>query len=185
MRYEVELKFRVDDCERLTSQFLELGAIVGEPLLQVDRYFNSRVNDFRTTGEALRIRTGGAVPELTYKGPVLDTATKLRREIEVPLAPGTSGIDALTQLLGCLGFEPWREVRKRRMPWSLDWNGSHYDLAIDDVEPLGTFLEIERIAEDDDRDAARTAVLGLAARLNLRDPEPRAYLQLLIEQDAR
>jgi len=55
-------------------------------------------------------------------------------------------------------------------------------LAVDAVEGLGTFLEIESMAQGSDRDAARDAILQLAEKLGLKNPERRSYLQLLIDK---
>ena len=62
------------------------------------------------------------------------------------------------------------------------WEGRHLELAVDAVDGLGTFLEIESMAHDSDRDAARDAILRLAENLGLKNPERRSYLQLLIQQ---
>ncbi len=48
------------------------------------------------------------------------------------------------------------------------------------MEGLGLFLEIETLAEADDRTAAESKLLALAKQLNLTTPEPRSYLELLL-----
>ena len=57
MPIEVELKFPLPDPQFLESQLLELQAVQAETLEQIDCYFNHPSRDFRTTGEAFRVRS--------------------------------------------------------------------------------------------------------------------------------
>ncbi len=59
------------------------------------------------------------------------------------------------------------------------------ELAVDSIDELGSFLEIEAIAEENERDAARDTILRLAERLGLKNAERRSYLALMLEYDAR
>ncbi|TXT20197.1 MAG: hypothetical protein FD138_4248, partial [Planctomycetota bacterium] len=51
------------------------------------------------------------------------------------------------------------------------------------VRDLGWFAELEIIAEDSDRDAARECLFALSQELNLGKSERRSYLRLLLEKD--
>jgi adenylate cyclase class 2 len=183
MTYEVELKFPLVDTHAVLATLTELGAATAPPIEQVDRYFNHPGRDFKVSNEAFRIRSVGDWNCLTYKGPVIDAATKTRREIEIAFAEGPLASTQMIELLTALGFRPVREVRKTRTPWSLQWNGRTFDVALDVVPRVGTFLEIELIADEETRHAARDAILALAARLNLSQPEPRSYLELVLAAD--
>lgn len=184
MFYEVELKFRLENDERIQSELANLGAVHESPIEQVDYYFNHPQRDFRVTDEAFRIRSVGTQNCVTYKGPVVDPSTKMRHEIEVGIAEGADAAGQMTGLLQQLGFRSVREVRKLRTPGHLFWNGQQYELAIDVVPSVGTFLEIELVVDEAHRDAARDAILALASRLQLTQPERRSYLELVIAQDA-
>lgn len=184
MPVEVELKFLLTDASALEFQLQKLGAVRGETTEQIDWYFNHPSRDFRTTGEVFRVRSSAREQFLTYKGPLLDTATRMRREIEVPLqCPADSEADLLT-LLEQLGFRRVRCVRKLRTSWDLTRQGAPFTLAVDKVAPLGTYLEIEQVVEDAERETARNAVLALAMELKLTTAERRSYLQMLLEHDA-
>ena len=87
MRYEVEQKFPVADMRAIREGLAALGAEVAAPQEEVDLYFAHPVRDFAATDEALRLRQKGPQNRITYKGPKIDTTTKTRREIELPLAP--------------------------------------------------------------------------------------------------
>jgi adenylate cyclase class 2 len=182
-RYEVELKFRVTDPDRLMARLEELGATWGPPVPQSDRYFAHPSRDFAATDEALRLRTIGDQTELTYKGPVIDKQTKTRREIEVPLAPGVEPAVRMVDALVSLGFRPVREVAKTRRSGNLTWQARPVQCTWDDVPPLGTYLELEVVTDDAGRAAARDLILDLAAALGLSAPERRSYLELLLASD--
>ena len=180
--YEIELKFPLADVGPVVKQIADWGAIPGSEQVQVDLYFNHPARDFVQTHEAFRLRRIGEENRLTYKGPVLDKQTKMRREIEFPLAPGDAASDQCREMLILLGFRPVREVHKRRIPFHYEEGGREFEFAIDRVEHLGSFIEIETLAEETDRTTARDAILSLASRLELSNPQPRSYLSLLIER---
>jgi adenylate cyclase class 2 len=180
MKIEVEHKYRVADAEALNAKLAALNASVDQPQLQVDAYFAHPARDFAQTDEALRIRRVGQQNYVTYKGPKLDAATKTRREIELPLPPGDFGAAAFAELLTSLGFRPVREVRKLRRRVEIAWEGHHVDAAMDEVEGLGSFIELELAVDESDVPAAKACLASLAQRLELRDGERRSYLELLL-----
>ena len=183
MPYEVELKFPLDDAERLSALLTDLQAERGSPIEQVDRYFNHPSRDFAQTDEALRIRTMNDRSLLTYKGPLLDAETKTRLEIELPFGVDAADASQLAELLRNLGFHEVRAVHKTRTPYRLRWEERDLELALDDVPGLGLFVEIETLAEEPDLDAARQSILRFAAKLGLENSQRKSYLQLLLERD--
>lgn len=187
--YEVEVKFSVADPAALRRRLADLPARAGVPREQADRYYAHPCRDFAVTDEALRIRRDGERVAVTWKGPRIDTTTKTRREIELPLA--TAGEDAATtlgrwdELLAALGFRQVREVRKRRTPFHLDWHAAVVEVALDEVEGLGTFVELEQQADAAGLAAARDRLADLARHLDCGAPERRSYLELLLAGDER
>jgi adenylate cyclase class 2 len=180
--FEVELKFPIADADEMTLQLLARGARPGNVVRQSDLYFQHPCRDFRQTHEALRLRKTVDGLRITYKGPIIDSRTKMRRELELPVGRDPGDFNQFRELLTILGFEAVRGVEKTRAVYDLMWEGRQLELAVDAVDGLGTFLEIESMASDSDRDAARDAILQLAEKLGLKDPEKRSYLQLLIQQ---
>lgn len=180
MKFEVEHKYPVRDAAALEAQLGRLGAVPGEPQFQIDCYYAHPARDFAATDEALRIRRVGQANYVTYKGPKLDPATKTRREIELPLAPGAQAAADFALLLDALGFRPVAEVRKRRRRAEIHWEGRHVEAALDDVDGLGLFLELELPADDRTLDEARACVASLARALGLARGERRSYLELLL-----
>ena len=80
--YEVECKYPVDDLPRVEIALARMGAKIGAPVRQTDKYFAHPSRDFAATDEALRIRVSGEENYITYKGPKVDATTKTRREID-------------------------------------------------------------------------------------------------------
>ena len=181
MPYEVEMKFPVADRSTLQSRLAELGATIAAPQLEVDIYFAHPARDFAKSDEALRIRRKGLANFITYKGPKIDAATKTRREIDLPVAPGEQAARAWTDLIEALGFTSAGEVRKSRRKARVDWQGRSVEISLDEVAGLGIFAELELIAEADGLDAARSCILSLAEALGLEGSERRSYLELLLE----
>lgn len=183
--YEVELKFRIPDAADITLQLLALGAQRGRVMRQYDLYLQHPSRDFAKTHEAFRLRRSNEDLFLTYKGPIIDTQTKMRHEIEVPVGRTPEDFERLRALFEMLGFQAVRPVEKIRAEFHFDCEGRDLELAVDAVDHLGDFLEIESLAAESERDAARDAILRLAERLGLTNPERRSYLNLLLEQDER
>ena len=186
MTYEVELKFPLIDpaaVEALRQRIAVRGAYPSQPLDQRDIYFAHPSRDFALTDEVFRLRCVGDENLLTYKGPLVDQVAKTRREIEVPAASGEIAREQLLEMFASLGFREVRDVVKRREPFHLRWEDRDLEVVIDNVRDLGWFAELEIIAEDSDRDAARDCLFALSQELQLGKPDRRSYLRLLLEKD--
>jgi adenylate cyclase, class 2 len=184
VRIEVEQKFPVADMVALREQLTGLGAAFAEAELQVDTYFAHPSRDFSLTDEATRLRQVGVDNCLTYKGPKLDATTKTRREIEVPLAKGEPTADSATELLEALGFTKVAVVRKHRIHSTLPWRQWAIEIALDEIAQIGSFIELEIVANDENLGPAREAIGGLASHLGLANAERRSYLELLLAKRA-
>ena len=181
--YEVEIKFRLLDRSVTERRLVDLGARMREPIAQSDTYFSHPCRDFARTDEALRLRRDGDQVAITWKGPRLDAATKTRREIELPLSaaePATPTLAQWTALLEALGFQPAGTVAKRRTPGSVSWQGRDVEVALDAVDGLGEFLEIEIVAAEGDLAAATACLESLAETLGCGPRERRSYLELVL-----
>jgi adenylate cyclase class 2 len=180
MAIEVEQKFRVADIDRLEQQLAELAATAGEHQVQVDRYYAHPQRDFATTDEALRLRRIGTHNYITYKGPKLDPTTKTRRELELVLPEGDAGGAGAAELLDALSFRPVLEVKKLRRHFSVRWQDAEIGVAIDHLNELGDFVELEIVTDASKMQAALAKIAALAERLQLSDSERRSYLELLL-----
>jgi adenylate cyclase class 2 len=165
---EVEVKAlaRPDTRQRI----LDLGGVYLKTENHRDLYFNSPLQDFQQSDEALRIRVKEGGASLTYKGPKLDSETKSRMELTV----GVEDPQALEHVLNALGFVRAGEVRKQRAKYRL----GDLTLALDEVEGLGSFLEIEARGGDD-WEGRRREVLDLLGKLGLGGSIRISYLEML------
>lgn len=185
--YEVEIKVPADH-DAVRRALEEEGAAALDTVTQADTYYDAPMRDFAETDEALRVRRErtdsgnrrSANPEaetasLTYKGPLVDSASKTREEHETAVDDGV----AVEATLEALGFEPVETVEKRRERFSLDG----YTVVLDAVTDLGEFVEIETEAEEDGIDEAREGAVALLESLGL-DPDRgirTSYLELLLD----
>jgi len=177
--WEVEKKFPLSAPAEIRIRMATMGVEFGPVVDQVDHYFNHPARDFAVTDEAFRLRQEGLTNCITYKGPKIDKLTKTRTEIELPLPPGHNLVDDFAGLLGALGFCPAGTVHKQREPGRLCWNGHLVDVALDKVEGLGSYLELEIRADDESLAAAKLALDSVAQELGLGASERRSYLELM------
>jgi len=174
--YEVELKVAAEHGpvrERLAT----LGAERTRQARQTDTYYDAPHRSFADTDEALRVRQeveeGEETVKLTYKGPLIDSESKSRREHETTVEDP----NALRGILEGLGFTPAYTVEKDRTFYRYDG----YTITLDDVRDLGTFVEVEREAER--VEPAREGAVAVLERLDL-DPTAQirtSYLGLLLD----
>jgi adenylate cyclase, class 2 len=182
MDWEVERKFRVAEAElaALRQEVVALGGRL-QRVEQTDCYFNHPARDFAASDEALRLRRADNLNFVTYKGPRTDATAKTRQELELPLPPGPEALDRFKELFSILGFTPFSQVRKRRESASVSWHGQTIEVALDDVQGVGTFVELEAISAPGEVEVAQQAIGSLAAHLKLQDGERRSYLELVLE----
>jgi adenylate cyclase, class 2 len=181
MHWEVEQKFRVDDPPAIRDRLIALGVQFHGSESQVDHYFRHPSRDFAATDEALRLRQIGDQNFITYKGPKIDAATKTRRELELPLSSGAAAFTQFAELLTALGFTAAGTVRKQRQPGILTWQSHEVGVALDAVEGLGSFVELEIGATDEMLPSAKAALASLQLQLGLSNIERRSYLELLLD----
>lgn len=176
---EVEVKYRVADPAALRER-LAAAAGPGEVQTNEDHYFNAPDRDFKATGEAFRLRRVGADNHLTYKGPKHPGPTKTRTEIELPLGPGDATAADAGRMLALLGYRPVAVVRKTRTVYTYLYQGRAVTVCLDEVDRVGTFAEVEVLADEAEVWEAQAAVLAVAGELGLTDIEPRSYLGMVL-----
>lgn len=169
---EIEAKVQVPDLAPFHNRLTVLGATFVSRELQRDVYFNASDRDFALTDEALRVRHEGSRALLTYKGPKeAGSGYKARKEVNVQVDPGS----ACEELLTAVGFSPSAEVRKLRE----EYRFRGVSVALDAVEDLGSFVEIE-VCTDGAMELAMDLISGVQKEIGLAGPHIReSYLELL------
>jgi adenylate cyclase class 2 len=179
---EIEAKIRVRALEPVRARLRELKAEHLGMRVERDVYYNAPHRDFAVTDEALRVRYSerapvpGGAPVLTYKGPKLPgDGPKSREEICVAVEEG----ELLEQVLERLGFRRTALVVKERDLYLLE--GA--TIALDRVETLGTFIEIEAPMGLSRREAVRQIII-LAEKLGVRGKSlSLSYLEMLLSRE--
>jgi len=185
---EIEAKIRVRALEPVRARLRELKAEHLGMRVERDVYYNAPHRDFAVTDEALRVRYSerapvpgtapvpGEAPVLTYKGPKLPgDGPKSREEICVAVQEG----EQLEQVLDRLGFRRTAQVVKERDLYLLE--GA--TIALDRVETLGTFIEIEAPMGLSRREAVRQITI-LAEKLGVRGKSlSLSYLEMLLSRE--
>jgi pantoate--beta-alanine ligase len=182
---EIEQKYHSADFAALEPRLTDLGAGPPEEHVEADSYFNAPDRDFVRTGEAFRLRRVGEANYFTYKGPKQAGPVKTRPELEIPLPPGDESAQQFTALLTHLGFRFVAVVRKRRRSYTLRRGAWDLTVCLDEVEGLGKFAEVEVLAPPEKTQEAQEVVSALAAELGLSSVQPRSYLALFLEAQAR
>lgn len=167
---EVEVKARCDDLESIEFKALAMGARFVRDMEQSDIFLSHPARDFGKTDESLRMRWAGNRCYLTYKGPREKGQVKAREEIELEVGDGEGLLVALERL----GFKKVGEVTKIRRMLSF----GDADICLDDVEDLGTFVEVEVKAEDIDH--AKKRAMAILTDLGLkRNIVKASYFEML------
>ncbi len=177
---EIEIKYRLDAPERVRAFFLQEGVKLLQERQDADYYLNAPDRDFASTDEALRLRRIGSQNFLTYKGPRHDATTKTRSEIEIEMPEGDAAAEGLLSLLKALGYRFVHVVKKQRILFEYSHAGYEVQFCWDEVEGLGSYIELEIMAEQTEYENAKKALFELAAKIGLTEQENRSYLEMLL-----
>jgi len=172
---EFELKVRTSSLDPVRQQLIGHNARFCGRIHEHDIYYNAPHRDFGITDEAIRVRYTNDHALVTYKGAKIKTSgLKAREELNIVVDSGT----VFEQMLDRLGFTRTAEVNKWRENYRL------FDAAItlDEVEGLGTFVEIEILAEDAHSDTP-ARIQEIAKEIGV-DGEPilDSYLEMLLSK---
>jgi adenylate cyclase class 2 len=177
---EIEQKYARADFVALERRLAEWGAALAEEHTEADHYLNAPDRDFAKTDEAFRLRRIGEENYLTYKGPKRADVVKVRTELEIRLPDGEKAATDFLQLFSHLGYRFVAVVRKQRRTFKMKRGGFDLTVCLDDAEGLGHYAEVEVLAPEERRDAARAVLAETAAALGLSEVERRSYLGLLL-----
>jgi len=171
---EVEVKLRVgpEALEKLKGLAKYLGEKVEE-----DLYFNfdcegGCCRDFAKTDEAIRVRRSDKC-YLTYKGPKVGKEVKAREEIEFEVGD----CEKVKKFLEKLCLKPVITVKKRRKLFKY----GNLTITFDEVEGLGTFVEIEGFGEEAKEEVLRAwkELFPEAEKVD------KTYLEMILELTGR
>jgi len=154
MYTEIEAKLKIESPELIERRLVELGAEFIAELSQTDYHFDDAKATLKKGDKTLRLRRQVAADRtqllMTYKGPKEKSNFKKRQEIEFEVD------DDADKLLGAIGYHRTLVVEKTRRLWRF----GDCEVALDRLELLGDFLEIE--GPDDETISSVQESLGLS-----------------------
>lgn len=179
---EIEYKFPVQDLAGIRQALRAIGAGQSQKSFQSDEYLNDPLRDFAKMDIALRIRQSDEQFFLTFKGPNLDSAAKIRNEIETRLV-GAKEAEQIKQSFLGIGFYSVASVKKTRETMHLQWQDQQVEVCLDSVADVGDFVELEIVVENpEQKEQAKSALESLASKLELSDSILTSYLELLLQR---
>lgn len=166
---EIEVKFRVD-FDTIKERIEALGASFEGEEIQEDLYFSVPLP------ELLRVRRVENLGRsfLTYKYIEDPGKNEEFDELEVEV----SDFETAVEILKRLGFREDVVVRKRRLVYKL----GNVTFELNEVEGLGSFLDIEVISDDVGEAKRRIREVAGTLGLSESDVEPRLYQELIREK---
>ena len=133
--HEREVKFFIDDPQRISAQLKHVGALIEKKRVhEYNLRFDTPDQNLKQNHRVLRLRKDSAI-HLTYKGASDSTAEVAdREELEVTV----SDFDTTRSILERLGFQPLMIYEKYRTTFTY----KECEIVLDQL-PFGYFIEIE------------------------------------------
>ena len=146
---EIEVKARLKNEANVLEKLKALGCVLSEPIRQVDTVYSKivgNVEEYLKNDHFLRIREkSDGTFIFTVKKPLSKAVlTKAEHETEIMNAK------ELEQALLLMGYQKANRVVKLRRSGTC----GEFEICIDEVEKLGSFIEVEKMS-DGDVDAVR------------------------------
>jgi len=143
---EIEVKAKLGDEEKVTSELKKLGAVFSEPIKQIDTVYTKIIGDveeYLKNDHFVRIRErsdGRFIFTVKVPKAARENLAKTEHETEVKDAK------ELEQCLFLMGYKTSNKVTKIRRSCKI----KDYEICLDEVEELGTFVEIEKMVKDEE-----------------------------------
>ena len=161
---EIEVKAKAGDISQLKEKFISLGCEFFDPVVQDDRIYLKKGDslDNRYPGlVALRIRSENGKHILTLKKRRENDLDNIECEIII------DNPDQAHDMLLHLGYDEVSHVHKTRHACSYNGLG----ICLDEVEGLGSFIEVEKMTEEDDGAAVQSELFCFLQTLGISEAD--------------
>lgn len=142
MKKEIEVKARVTNKEVIISRLSAWECVLSEPIEQHDTIYVNFDSDYTTYMPGtnfLRIRKTPTKTYFTLKQPQTNELDNIEKEVEI------SDAGTFAEALQLMGYHEVIRVHKvRRKTQYRDM-----EICLDEVDGLGTFIEIEMMSDED------------------------------------
>ena len=153
------VKFKVDGLDEIISYLEGHNCEISPVNIQYDTIYVKDLNHTESTQGSvwLRVRKTNEKIELNYKR---QSAKKMESE-EIEFA--VDSYEKANQFLTVLGFQEWVQVnKKRRYAKYMDYN-----ICMDEVEKLGSFIELEILVDEENDIDYEAKLLHVAQELGI------------------
>lgn len=176
---EVEAKIPVSEHEKqhILEKLRKISST--EKAYEEEDLFFTSINDPSFGNDkTLKLRRSNGKTKLIFKSKRASNGFKENLEIEVEVKGNDLG--NLIQLLNLLGFRESLAVRKKRLSFCFD----HYTINVDDVEGLGSFIEIEILTDEGEVQRARNEILKILSNLGISEKEIiiKGYVEMMVNR---
>lgn len=145
---EIEIKVKVEDIKSFLN-FLEDKAKFISSKKQEDKYFTPAHKDFTSASpvrEWLRLRSEEEDSHINYKNWHYNDFGEGLYYDEYEIGIEDDDMEKTEKMFKALGFKSIAKVKKERKTWKY----KDYEIAVDKVEDLGDFIEIEYNSKEDE-----------------------------------
>jgi adenylate cyclase class 2 len=143
MKKEIEVKAYLKDREKVLNSLIELGTILGEVIHQDGTEYakiGNTLEEYLSNSHFVRVRTENGVHKFTVKDPSRKfSLSKIEHETKI------DNREAVENALLLMGYLPVLRINKKRQIAKY----KDYEICIDEVDELGSFIEIEKMSEED------------------------------------
>lgn len=162
---EIEVKAKLKDLKFATDALINSGVVLNEKVIQHDTVYvlePGNVETYLKNKHFLRLRTVNNTKTLfNLKMNGENSLTKIEHETEV------SSREETHNMLIALGFKPGVVTNKTRITGHL----KDMEICIDEVEGLGSFIEVERITNEGDAEVIQNEMFEFLKSLGVEKEE--------------
>lgn len=171
---EVEVRAKVNDLQEMKKGLEAMGASFGKEKKQVDYIFRRKGDEKKEQKPGdfiLRIRDS---EKKTLALKALTDVMGAWEEYEL----GIDNAEEMRKIVERMGFFNSLIMVKKRIPGKLD----DFSVCLDDVDGLGTYIEIE--LKSDDKKSAKKRLAELSSKLGIKEDniEHKGYVVMLSEK---
>jgi len=161
MRKEVEVKARIFDKKLIEEKLQDLECALSEPVRQEDAIYVNHNHPFDQHvpgNQYLRIRQSNNQALFTVKQPLSNDLDAIEHEVAIDDA------EEMREILLMLGYREEIQVKKYRRKAQY----GEYEICLDDVDALGSFIEVEKITDEEDSEAVQNELFEFLMSLGIR-----------------
>ncbi len=144
---EIEVKAKITDIKSLTKKLIDIGFLFDPPRTQEDTIFLPLGIEYCgiTKGTpVVRVRDSNGIISLTLKKRIISNNELIKLEKETVVSDKQQALEIVEHM----GFHEVVRVNKKRTESKL----GGMTVCIDEVEDLGSFIEVERLSYGDDHE---------------------------------